>query len=83
MKRRPLLILGVVLALLGLIGTTRAHATGPTIHTRSVVCHYGWNCHQWRTVAPAGKSLVVVHERRHALTPLGPWTPWAVIRLSQ
>ncbi len=82
MRRIELLILGVVLAAAGLAGAARAQGSDATIHTRPVVCHYGWNCHQWRTVAPAGKSLVVVHERRHALTPLGPWTPWAVMRLS-
>lgn len=78
MRRLPLLIAGVVLALAGLIGATRAHATDAVSHTRPVVCHYGWHCHQWRVVLPAGKSYVQVHERRHSLTPVGPWSPWRV-----
>jgi hypothetical protein len=57
-----------------------AHSQAPAYGP--VVCHYGWHCHQWRTITPAGKSYVQVHERRHAVTPLSAWSPWRVVRVS-
>lgn len=47
-------------------------------HTGPVVCHFGWHCHQVRTVAYSGRSLVTFTYTRHAPTIVSSWSPWTL-----